>query len=84
MASMVFGLAVVCTTSDRTGRHGGQQCAVEADLPHLFIVEHADHHDVGLRTGVGHIGDRSRAELLEFAPLLGRSAQDLNVVPGCD
>jgi hypothetical protein len=66
----------------RTRRHGRQQRAVQADLPHLFVGEYAEHHDIGLRPGLGHLADRANAQLLEVAALIGGSAHGADLMPG--
>ncbi len=57
---------------------------VQADLPQLFVVEYAEHHDVGVRHGLGRVVHDGRAEPLEVAPAFGGAAQHQDVMPGRD
>ena len=70
---------------DRAGRHGGDEIAVQADLLHLLIGEHADDD------GIGALGDGGQARSPRCAPnsltaraLLGGATERADLVAGFD
>jgi hypothetical protein len=67
-----------------TRPHRGHQGAVQADLPDLFVGEHADHHDVGPATELVHVAHRVGSAQLRDHDAVRPSAQDPDVVAGID